>query len=489
MRKLFMGARLRTLREQRQLTQAALAEQLGISASYLNQIENNERPLSSQVVWRMQSRLGIDPEFFSGEEEARLLAQLRDVTTDLAVDVPKAEVQAFVQQMPNLAELVTRLHGRYRSTEEQNMNLLSRNENRDYGVGFAQPHEEVRDFFYARHNYVEELDLHAEALHERLLGGGRTSQPSHKQSSGQHRAPGASELVPALVAYLQERYGVQVQIQRAEGHDGPREYNPQTKVLRIDASIEPGQQAFQIANQLAHLEVSRQIAGIVKQGNFSGEAARQLTVIGLASYFAGALLLPYARFLASAERLKYDIDLLSREFGVSYETICHRLSTLQRQEARGVPFFFVRVDRAGNVSKRQSATDFHFSRAGGTCPLWAVYEAFSRPGHTLTQMAVMPDGRTSLWIARCVTHRQGGFGTPERTFAIGLGCDLRHAQRLVYAQGINLEDLQVAVPIGPGCKVCKRNDCRQRAFPALDQSLRIDQNKRQWEPYPMESGV
>lgn len=215
---------------------------------------------------------------------------------------------------------------------------------------------------------------------------------------------------------------------------------------------------------------------------FSTEAAA-LARIGLASYFAGALVLPYGRFLAAAQELRYDIALLARRFGVSFETVCHRLSTLQRREARGVPFFFVRVDRAGNISKRQSATDFHFSRSGGTCPLWNVYEAFAQPGRVLTQVASMPDGRSYLWIAHCDARATGGYGSPAREFAVGLGCDLRHASQLVYAKGLDLSDPDSATPIGPGCKLCDREGCAQRAFPALGKQLRIDENERSAEPY------
>lgn len=174
------------------------------------------------------------------------------------------------------------------------------------------------------------------------------------------------------------------------------------------------------------------------------------TRIGLANYFAGALTLPYGHFLASAEQMAYDVDRLGRRFGVGFETVCHRLSTLQRPQARGVPFIFVRVDRAGNISKRQSATDFHFSRVGGTCPLWNVYEAFAHPGQIQTQLAAMPDGRAYLWVARTVVHRRSGWGTPEKTFAVGLGCDLRHAARLVYSRGLPLDDPDARTPIGAG---------------------------------------
>ena len=186
--------------------------------------------------------------------------------------------------------------------------------------------------------------------------------------------------------------------------------------------------------------------------------------------------------MTAAEELRYDVDLLGERFAVGFETICHRLSTLQRPGARGVPFFFVRVDRAGNISKRQSATDFHFSRVGGTCSLWNVYEAFASPGRILTQMAQMPDGRTYLWVARTVTHG-GGYGTPGKTFAIGLGCDLRHAARLVYARGLDLGDPAAATPIGAGCKVCERPNCPQRAFPPIGRKLLVDERRSRFEPY------
>lgn len=483
MRKMYIGVRLKALREQRQLTQVRMAQLLEISPSYLNQIENNERPLTVQVLLRLQSRLGADPQFFSEDEDARLLSQVRDAIADMAADIPTAELQNFVQQTPALAELFTRMHTRCRSAEEHSIALTSSSDDRNKGItgGLIQPHEEVRDFFYTRHNYIDVLDTHAEALHDKFVAMMELSTENHRLDS-----LNSTELIPLLRNRLQETHGVRIQKRPTGNSNTLRHYNAEAKILQIDTRVEPGQQAFQLAIQLAHLEVGEHIESATKDAKFSDDSARKLTGMGLASYFAGALVLPYRRFLYAAEELQYDIELLSEKFGVSYETICHRLSTLQRPEARGVPFFFVRVDRAGNISKRQSATDFHFSRTGGTCPLWAVYEAFSQPDRILTQLAAMPDGRIYLWVARCVTHRRGGYSTPARTFSIGLGCDLRHAERLVYGKGLNLKDPSAATPIGAGCKICHRNDCSQRAFPALDRPLRIDPNSRQWEPYPID---
>ncbi|CAM3894658.1 helix-turn-helix domain-containing protein [Paracoccus yeei] len=191
----------------------------------------------------------------------------------------------------------------------------------------------------------------------------------------------------------------------------------------------------------------------------------------------------YAAFLREAEARAYDIDLIARRFGVGIETACHRLSTLQRPEALGVPFFFIRVDRAGNISERQSATDFHFSRIGGTCPLWNVYEAFSRPGEITRQVAQMPDGRSDLWIARQVQSGQGGYGAPVKTFTVALGCDLAHADRLIYARGLDLKNPDLAVRIGPGCKVCERTACPQRAFPMVGRPLSVRDGEARFAPY------
>ncbi len=483
MRKTFLGVKLKTLREQRGLTQAALAQLLSLSPSYLNQLENNQRPLSVPVLLRLQSSLGLDLQLFSEDDEARLTSHLQDVVAETAGGgaVPQAELRAMAQQMPALAQVLIRLHRRGKDAEDRLAALAASLGERagDVIQAAPQPHEEVRNFFYERHNHVAALDERAEALAAAVVGdaGPRT---------GVRETRDTRALATRLEAWLLRQHGVTTQsLPESGAQDGDtlRRFDAAAHVLQVTDAAEPGQRAFQLATQLAYLEAGPAIDQLADAGNFAGAESRALARIGLASYFAGALVLPYGRFLAAAEALHYDIDLLAQRFGVSFETVCHRLSTLQRADARGVPFFFVRVDRAGNISKRQSATDFHFSHSGGTCPLWNVYEAFAQPHKVLTQLARMPDGRTYLWIARCVTRPTGGYGSPERTFAIGLGCDVRHAPRLVYAKGLALNDADAATPIGAGCKVCDRQGCSQRAFPALGKRLRIDENERPREPY------
>jgi predicted transcriptional regulator len=259
-------------------------------------------------------------------------------------------------------------------------------------------------------------------------------------------------------------------------------FDPATKTLQIASHLASGQYVFRLAAELAHLEFGELIDAEVEGGNFTSDESRTLARLGLANYFAAAAILPYRQFHGVAENFRYDVERLSAFYSVSFETIAHRLSTLQRPSVRGVPLSFVRVDRAGNMSKRQSATGFHFSSSGGTCPLWNVYETFANPGKIGVQIAQMPDGRHYMWVARTVERRASRYGQPGKTFAIGLGCELRHAHRLAYSEGLDLSG-EIATPIGAGCRVCERDNCPQRAFPALGRALDLDAHRSTVSPY------
>lgn len=474
MKKIFMGVRLKRLREERRMTQQALASALGLSLSYLNQIENNQRPLTVPVLLKLNATFGIDVQLFSDDDEARLIADLRETLSDprLGETVSTAELRELAVNMPAVGRALVNLNRKYRQAVEQSAALSARlGEDRQAVMAAvpSTPFEEVRDFFYLHHNYIGELDEAAETIASRM------------------KFP-IGRMATALSTHLEDRHRIKVLIDDVDdaGLAVQRIYDPVARTLRLAPNLRPGQQAFQMATQIAILEQDDLLRAIVGKGAFTSDESRGLARIGLANYFAGALILPYAAFLAAAERKRYDIELLGHQFGVGFETVCHRLSTLQRHSARGVPFFFIRVDRAGNISKRQSATDFHFSRVGGTCPLWNVYEAFANPGRILTQLAQMPDERTYLWIARTVSHGRGGYGAPTKTFAIALGCDVRYADRVVYAQGLTI-DPSFATPIGMGCKVCERSGCPQRAFPPIGRDLNVDETRSYFEPYATSS--
>ncbi|MFN3985756.1 MAG: short-chain fatty acyl-CoA regulator family protein [Rhodocyclaceae bacterium] len=488
MKKVFTGVRLRRLREERGLTQAALARLLEISPSYLNQIEQNQRPLTVPVLLRISATLGVDVQRFSDDDEGRLVAELRDVLGEAGQaalggeSVSLAEIRELASQMPAVARALLALDRRRREAETRLVGYASRlGEERGAALAAApMPYEEVRDFFYARHNYIDSLDVLAErCFGEWGLEIGRADRGLGERLTRAH----------GIAVEICRDTDLAVELDGAGAARMPlREFDPARRQLRLSAQLDAGQRAFQMATQLALLEVRDDIERLVLEGAFLGDEARSLARIGLANYFAGALILPYRRFLSVAEALSYDIDLLGHRFGVGFETVCHRLSTLQRPQARGVPFIFVRVDRAGNISKRQSATDFHFSRVGGTCPLWSVYEAFARPGQIVTQLASMSDGRGYLWVARTVTHRRGGWGVLDKTFAVGLGCDLRHASRLVYSRGLPLDDPAARTPIGAGCKICERPACPQRAFPPVGPRLAADPDQSWFEPYAADGG-
>ncbi len=470
MKKAFMGVRLKRLREERRLTQQALANALGISLSYLNQIENNQRPLTVPVLLRLNAAFGTDVQLFSDNDEARLIGELREALADPALGEPVAlaDLKELATNMPALARAFLTQGRRLKQVTDDLSAYAARLGDDRQAKAIAlpsTPFEEVRDFFYANHNYIDDLDRAAETV-------------------AQEMGMPLGRMADATARRLEERHGIRLAELREEDETGAqRKFDPQARTLRLSRRLGAGQQAFQMATQLALVEQRDLIDRLASRAAFTNDEARSLARIGLANYFAGALVLPYAPFLKLAERLRYDIDLLGREFGMGFETICHRLSTLQRTGARGVPFFFIRVDRAGNISKRQSATDFHFSRVGGTCPLWNVYDAFSNPGKTLTQVAEMPDGRAYLWIARKVESSRGGFGAPAKTFAIGLGCDLLHADRVVYSQGLALNDPATRTLIGAGCKICERPRCPQRAFPPLSKTLVIDDHRSSFAPY------
>ncbi|GAA0994499.1 short-chain fatty acyl-CoA regulator family protein [Nocardiopsis tropica] len=468
MQRLYVGPRLKRLRDERGLTQTALAKALGLSVSYINQLENDQRPLSVPVLMRLNTTFDLDMAFFAAESDARLVADLQDalVENGEAGDVGPAELDDLVARSPAVARAMVAMHRQLRGATEQVERLSTGASPGGAGGAVSTPYEDVRDFFYDHRNHIPVLDIAAEELFDSrgLTVGGLDLQ---------------------LARLLRDEHGVTVRIGEGEpDRPGPRRsFDAESGVLTLARRLDHGQRAFQIATQLAFLTQADAMEGVIGEAGSLPTHSRALARVGLANYFAGALVLPYERFLRAAEELRYDVDLLGARFEVGFETVCHRLSTLQRPGRRGVPFFLVRTDRAGNISKRQSATAFHFSRVGGSCPLWVVHDAFATPGRIRTQVAQMPDGRSYLWVARTTSDAGAGYLGQGRDFAVGLGCDLAHAHRLVYSRGLALDDPESFTPIGAGCKVCDRPRCAQRAFPQLGRPIAVDPNRAEPIPY------
>ncbi|WP_371054515.1 MULTISPECIES: short-chain fatty acyl-CoA regulator family protein [unclassified Rhodosalinus] len=460
-RKLFAGAKLREIRTRMDLTQKAFAAKLGVSLPYLNQMENNNRPLSTTVVLALAEEFGFDvTELGSGEAE-RLVSDMREALADpvFADPPPVADLRLAASNAPALARAFLGLHRAYREVHERLASLDEALGREDARVR-PSPWEEVRDFFHYCDNYIDAVDRAA----ERFAGGDAMAGPARAEA----------RLAEAGVTVTRE------------DTDGLRQYDAATKRLVLSSRAAPETQTFQMLLQLALLTQSPLLEATLDLARFRTGEARDIAKIGLANYFAGAAMMPYGAFLATAQRTRHDLELLAHRFGASIEQVAHRLATLQRPGAKGIPFFFVRVDQAGTITKRHSATRLQFARFGGACPLWNVHRAFETPGRFLRQLAETPDGVRYISLARDVSKPGGRFGAPTRRFAIALGCEVAHAGALVYADDLDVENARAFEPIGISCRICERTECHQRAVPPLERRLRVDPDRRGVLPYHVE---
>ncbi len=456
--KLFAGAKLRETRTRLGLTQKAFAARLGVSLPYLNQMENNHRPLSATVVLALAQEFGFDVTELGAGDAERTVMDMREALADpvFAETVPDlADLRLVASNAPVLAHAFLTLHRAFRQGQDRLASL-------DAALGpeaaTATPWEEVRDFFHYCDNYIDAVDRAAERFAQ----------------SGDAAAHAEAAL---------ERRGIAV---RLTDTVTIRRFDASAATLALSRSTDPATRRFQLLHQSALILQADLIEATLDLARFRSETARDIARLGLANYFAGAALLPYDRFLNAAREARHDLETLAIRFGASIEQVAHRLSTLQRPGARGVPFFFVRVDQAGTITKRHSATRLQFARFGGACPLWNVHRAFETPGRFLRQLAETPDGVRYLCLARDVSKSTGSFHGPVRRFAIGLGCEIEYAPDLVYADDLDTANAAAFEPIGISCRICPRPDCHQRSVPPLDRGLAVDPDLRGQLPYRVE---
>lgn len=510
-----VGSRLRRLRKARGMTQVQLAGRLGISASYLNLMEHNQRALTPPLLVKLRDLFEIDLQAFSGNEEAQLLAEVMEVFGDpLFRDdrLRREDLEQVVGAAPELARAILALYRAYRRAQAESADLGQRlasdpfletashrlltlitsvrsfseilRDNVDLAAtqrqtfleilveesgkltdlvnevfafiggealrrprGTETPGEEAANFLQLRNNHFPALEAAADGLRDAAPG----------DPAGLYRA---------AVGRLRRDHGVQVrEIDGAERGAEVR-FDQEGRRLVLAADLPPAALAFRAARQLALLSCAAAIDAELAEASFAGEAGRRAARNQLAGYVAGALLMPYGDFLAAARTLRHDIDRLRRRFGVSFEQACHRLTTLQRPGEEGVPFHFVRVDIAGNVIKRFTASGLPIPRFGGICPRWNVHSAFRQPGRIDVQVARLPDGEAYLFVARAGTKPGGGHAAPRSHYAIALGCDVSFAERIVYADGLDLKSPSTVTPVGLNCRQCPRDDCGQRVMPA-----------------------
>ena len=402
--KLYAGAKLRELRGRLSLTQKTFAEKLGVSLPYLNQMENNNRPVSTAVVLGLAQEFGFDVTELQSGDEARLVGDMREALADPVFTGPApalADMRLAASNAPALARAFLDLHAAYRQTHERLASLDEALGREDARLQ-PSPWEEVRDFFHYCDNYIDAVDRSAERF---------ASQRDPQETI-------AVTAIRTLNAH-------QVTVVMANTSD-VRRFDPIDKTLSISRYASSATQTFQLLLQLALITQTPLLEATLDLARFQSDEARSIAKVGLANYFAGAALMPYRAFLAAAQETRHDLEILATRFGASLEQVAHRLSTLQRPGEKGIPFFFVRVDQAGTITKRHSATTLQFARYGGACPLWNVHQAFELPGQFLRQLAETPDGARYFCLARDVSKSGGAYNLPTRRYAIGLGLSLIH---------------------------------------------------------------
>lgn len=462
--RIFVGQRVRELRLESRLDQPAMARLLGISVPYLSQLENDDRPLTARVKAALAAAFPLDWSSFDERPEEQLLGAFNWALANPGHGSPPPapeRAERLHLHYPDFAARYVELHHALRQAE-QRLAIMEEAIATETRASPRTPWAQVSDWFHGTANYIHALDTAAEDLSLALK-----LEPDDRTAR--------------LINALSSRHLCETVLAETEPHL-LRALSPDGKRLTINASLPATSTTFHLACQLMQFELSDQMDEIVDQAGVEHPAARHLLMLALVNYAAGALLMPYGAFRQAARVMRNDVDALSSKFGTSFEQSCHRLSTLQRPGQRGVPFYFYRVDIAGNITKRRSATRLEFARYGGACPLWSAHDAVARPDETILQFAEMPDGIRYLSIARGIAKPLAGAHQHTRRYAIVLGCEATHAANFIYADAMDLA-AESPDPIGPTCRLCPRSGCAHRAFPPLDRAIHIEQGVRRIVPY------
>jgi predicted transcriptional regulator/transcriptional regulator with XRE-family HTH domain len=519
--KAWLGNKVRRLRRDQGLAQVEMARRLGISPSYLNLIEHNQRPLTLPLLLKLGQEFNVDLRSFSDNEDARLMAELTELLGEQVFrehDIGREDLKQLVATSPSACHALLSLFRGYRSAREDVRALAERVSEDTYLA--TSMHElrqllaTIRSFSEILHDYADLDDAQRQQIHEILvtesekvtthLDQMRLLKPDNELKAPDGAASGMQEIndfihdqrnhfptleeaaeriwrdqhltaeslafqIPALLFDL---HGISVEVKAgAETDRGLAHFDEQARSLRLSPLLPAASRGFQAARHLGGLACETEIEAILDDSRLKDPELRLLAAGLLARYFAGALLMPYGDLLSAARASRYDLDLLSQQFQASFEQVCHRLTTLQRPGAEAIPFHFLRVDIAGNISKRYSASGFPIPQYGNACPRWNVHTAFLTPGRIDAKVMTLPDGSSYFMIARSVTKPAGSYHEPQTHYSIALGCETSRAREFVYSDGLDLDNPDVAVPVGITCRLCERHNCPQRAFPPVLQSL------------------
>ena len=458
-RPLYMGPRLKRLRRELGLTQQAMADDLDISASYVALLERNQRPVTAELLLRVVRSYQLDIADLAVDDSADYARRLGEVLRDpifADIDLPALEVADLAASFPGISEALLRVYGAY--TREQAA-LADRVEG-EGGAGDApDPVAETRRYLAAHRNFFATLDARGEAIAAGIAEAGDTA------------------------AYLAKRHGIRTRLLPAHVMMGAiRRFDRHNQQLLLDDTLSGSTRAFQLALQVAYSECRADIGALVRESGLATPTGQVLVRRALADYVAAAILMPYERFARAVEERGYDIEAIARLFGTSFEQTAHRLTTLHKPGGSHVPFFFTRVDSAGNVSKRLDGAGFPFAAHGGGCPLWSLHGVFTTPGRIVTQWLELPDGQRFFSIARTVESGGGAHGRARVERAVALVCSAEDAARLVYAEGADPRRVE-ASPIGVSCRLCHRPDCVARAAPPIGREIIADEHRRTAAPF------
>jgi XRE family transcriptional regulator, fatty acid utilization regulator len=458
-----IGQRLRQLRIDRALRQADTAKQLGVSPAYLNLIEKGKRAIQFPLLWKALELFGQDLETFmsqAGEKRPDdALAKFLDDPLAKSLDLDEDDVTRL-QAEPKAANTIAALFNLYKNTRAQldtAMVKLSAGEppRTDYA-----PSDEVSDFLQEHKNFFPELEEEAVRIRRGLKLGRRL-------------------VYEQLVHMLEHEFGYRTELVPPGATSVVRRIDNERRVVTISTALTAQPLKFQLAATagLFVLDRSHLHERLIAEARRRHAETERLIKIHLANYFAGALLLPYDEFYREAQRTRYDVEALAESFEVSYEATAHRLCNLADPRRPGIPLHFLRVDVAGNISKKYSATGIKFPHGSGSCPKWAVHMAFLTPSVLTRQLSAMPDGTTYFCFAKVAIAPLQGSLVRGTTYSIGLGTTVDAAKHLAYAQDLpSPQDLRrVAIPVGVTCRFCERTDCNQRAAPSYKFAFAVDE--------------
>ena len=438
MAKIFVGTRLRRLRREQNQSQAQMARSVGVSTAYINLLENNQRSLSVKVLVSIADAYGIDWRDLIEDGSDRLLADLHTAMQDPLFNTQKPDIQELRLAVDHAPMLVENFLNLYRSHSNVLERVMQTGDQLSDGALLTAPETIVHEFFRRHSNYFAVLEECAESLRNE------------------------EQLAPDDVYYwlkmrLREKHKTEVNTALIEDMDlSLRIYDEDAGKITLSEALDFPNRKFQLAHMLGLIEFNQQIEELVAEIDDDNQIGKVRCRVELANYFAAALLMPYTQFKHAAESLAHDISRLAKAFGVSFEQTCHRLTTLQRQGDRGIPFFFIRVDRAGNVTKRFNASSISIAEYGGACSVWDLHAAFSNAGTILTQFVELPDGKRFFTINRTADRPAYSRNAQARRQALSLGCELSYVENIGYASAYNLADEQLYGRIGINCRICPR---------------------------------